>query len=202
MNNVLKNAAMLLALGSITLTGCKKDPDEVVKPTPPNENELITTFKLVMKDDSNPESLPLVFTWRDIDGDGPGLANPWDTLRLKSNTTYSTSLLLLDETKTPADTISDEVDEEGDEHQFFYKATDALLTVAYEDRDENGVPVGLFTKITTKAAGTGSLNIVLKHQPDVKPKSGSGDETKGSTDINLTFVVEVKAPPALIVEAK
>lgn len=194
-NNLLKSSLIIMTSLSLGLVSCKKDKDVVPEPKAPNENEVITTFSLVMIEDGGAKAAPLVFTWKDMDGDGPGKPSKFDTIRLKPNTTYTTFLLLLDETKTPADTISDEVVKEDDEHQFFFKPMAGLgLSVSYLDEDKNKVPVGLETKFTTTTAGNGNLQILLKHQPDVKPKSGSGDETKGSTDIDLTFRVEIKSP--------
>ena len=54
-------------------------------------------------------------------------------------------------------------------------------------------PVGLVAKVTTKATGTGTLRIILRHQPPVNGKPvKDGTEIPGSSDMDLTFDVEVK----------
>jgi hypothetical protein len=194
--NLIKNTSMIGLALAMGMTSCKKDKDEVPAPAKPNENELITTVKLLSVDEYSEEAEILQeFTWRDLDGDGPKAPTQIDTVKLVSNSNYKFVLLLLDETKTPADTISEEVLEEGDEHQFFFKNTGGLdLEYSYEDADENGVPIGIAFSAQTKLAASGGLNIVLKHQPGVKPKEGKGDESKGSTDINITMPVKVSNP--------
>ena len=191
MKNLLKSSLYLAALTAISLTSCKKDKDAVVAPAKPNENEVITTFKVVFQQSDKP-AFQSVFVWRDLDGDGPLKPSSFDTIRLLPNKTYNTSFIILDETKTPADSTSNEVEEEGTDHQFFFKSLLGLnLTTAYADKDANNVPIGLKTTVTTGAAGKGNWNIILKHQPAVKPKSGNGDESKGSVDLTLTFPVKI-----------
>lgn len=192
-NNLFKSSLLLLATASIGLVSCKKDKDPVPAPAKPNENEVITTFILVMTEvDPISRVAPLRFTWKDMDGDGPVLPTI-PTIVLQPNKVYNTNLIILDETKTPVDTTSNEIKEEGYEHQFFFKPTVGLnLEVKYADFDKNGVPLGLVTTFTTKAASTGNITIVLKHQPDAKPKTGQGDESKGSTDINISLPVKIQ----------
>ena len=62
------------------------------------------------------------------------------------------------------------------------------------DKDKNGLPIGLSSSILTQStAGTGKLNLLLKHQPELNGVSvKTGQEAGGSTDIDLTFDVEVK----------
>ncbi|HEX8546830.1 MAG TPA: hypothetical protein VF691_07695 [Cytophagaceae bacterium] len=173
---------------------CKKDPDKVAIPINPNEGELITTVTLTFIEKENPLN-KVIAAFRDPDGDGPKGITQWDTIRLDANKTYDVEALLLDETKTPLDTISNEVKEEGDGHQLFYIASNPSLTITYADKDENGVPIGLKTVFKTGNAATGKdevVKVLLKHQGKDKPKSGSGDINVGDTDINVTFPVIIK----------
>lgn len=189
MNTLIKSSICLAALAAVSLTSCKKDKDDVVTPAKPNENEVITTFKIVMTQADQP-AFTSVFVWRDIDGSM--IPTSFDTIRLSPNKTYNTSFIILDETKNPVDSTSNEVKEEGTDHQFFFKSLLGLnLTTTYADKDANMVPIGLKTVVKTGAASKGNWNIILKHQPEVKPKSGMGDESKGSVDINLTFPVKI-----------
>ena len=114
---------------------CEKD-DPVI----PNEEELITTLNYQLMPESGGDTVVLSF--KDIDGDGgnaPVIANGV----LKANTTYAGTLTLLNESVSPADNITEEVEEEGDEHQFFFEASTGLnATISYDDVDVNGTPVG------------------------------------------------------------
>lgn len=160
---------------------CKKDPHS---PECHDETELVTTLILDLGQSglTNPK-------WQDIDGTGGN--NPSiDTIFLTKSTTYnSVKLILLDESKTPVDTISNEVREEAEDHQFFFNPSLADLTVEMLDKDKNDKPIGLETKWVVGAnTGTGNLRIVLKHQPGSK----DGSMTTGETDVDVTFPVVVK----------
>ena len=110
MTHTTKNIFTVLTFSgllSLTLfqTSCKKD---TIQPPNPNVEELITTFKITLTDSAgvNPTVTAM---YRDLDGDGGVGPSIFDSIKLKPNTTYNASILLLDETKTPADTISNEV---------------------------------------------------------------------------------------------
>ena len=105
--------ACIAALGS-----CKKDEDLVTVPPPiENEGEVITTMTLLFTDAAGVQP-DVTATFRDPDGDGGLNYDIFDTIRLMNNTVYNTSIILLNETESPADTISNEVLEEDDEHLF------------------------------------------------------------------------------------
>ena len=174
---------------SALLLSCKKNHDEAPSPQDQNETELITTVSLIIK-----ENGALVNTFTFNDPDGAGGVNPTvDQITLDANKTYTCTLLLLDETKNPIDTTSLEIEEEKDVHQFFFHPSAGLdMAFAYEDYDDHHVPVGLQSTIHTGAAGTGTLRIVLNHQPGVKPTSGNGDEALGETDMEVSFDVTIQ----------
>lgn len=69
----------------------------------------------------------------------------------------------------------------------------SLFTTTILDKDNNGLPVGLSSSVVTSAsAGTGKLNLLLKHQPELNGvKVKTGQEAGGSTDIDLLFDVEI-----------
>ncbi|MBK7956638.1 MAG: hypothetical protein IPK03_00040 [Bacteroidetes bacterium] len=48
--------------------------------------------------------------------------------------------------------------------------------------------MGLKVEVTTVAASKGSLDVVLKHQPNIK----SGSQNVGSTDIDASFILIIK----------
>lgn len=186
----------LLRLGSIIViatlalaaSGCE---DDATNPGTNNPQELITTVRLTLTDPANPSTIASV-QWRDADG--PGGASPTvDTLRLRSGITYEGRILLLDETKTPADTISNEVKEESSVHQFFYTPSTSLqglLAVFTTDKDTNNRPVGLGFDLTTASdtAGMGTLRVVLSHYDD-QPKDGMNPSTESDIDVALPVVI-------------
>lgn len=158
--------------------GCKKD-DEVVK----DESENITTVKLVFNNGGSSKT----YSWKDLDGDG-GNSPIIDTIKLSKNTVDSFSVKVLDESKNPIVDITPEILEEKNDHQFFYTVSSALLNTRYLDKDDNGIPVGLQVESSVGNASVGTLQVVLKHQPNVK----NGTVAAGETDIDILFPVVIQ----------
>jgi hypothetical protein len=185
---MFKNALLLLFVAaSLVMTSCEKE-DPVI----PNEEEVITTLNYTLT--AVGDAGIVTFSFQDLDGDGAG-APTITGGDLVANTTYTGVLELLNETESPAEDITEEIEEEDDEHQFFFQSDIDGLSVAYNDEDEDGNPVGLSTTLTTADAGSGSLTIILRHEPLKSAANVSdGDITNadGETDIEVTFAVEVK----------
>ena len=171
----------LTAIVGMTLTqiSCNK---KTTTPPNPNEEELITTFRLTLTDSAGVQP-SVTIQYKDLDGDGGNNPSVWDSIRLKSNTTYNAQILLLNETVSPADTISNEVLEEGKDHLFCFTPTSVNTSIKRTDLDVNNLEIGLQSKWKTGAISTGTVQIVLRHQPDTK--TGSCDP--GASDLDLTF---------------
>jgi hypothetical protein len=178
----------IMLSGAMFVACKKKDDPKPSNPQNPNEQELITTLKLILTEDGTTN----VSTFQFADLDGPG-GNPptQDNILLSANKTYHGRIVLLDQTKNPVDSVSNEVEEKKDIHEFFFTPAGVNITSTYTDFDTHGVPVGLYPDFATGAASTGTLKITLKHQPGLKPTSGNGDITIGETDIEVTFNVSV-----------
>lgn len=190
MKDTIKTLGNILPLILLVLTlsaSCKKDKDDVMDPQPPvNEGEVITTIRLSFIDSAG--VLPLhTATFRDPDGDGGMAPDIHDTIRLTENNTYFVSLLLLNETETPPDTISNEVLAEADEHIFCFTPSGADLNIVRTDSDGT-YEIGLKSTWYSGVAGTGTVKVVLKHQPGSK----DGSCTPGDTDIDVDFVTEIQ----------
>ncbi|CAM1354563.1 type 1 periplasmic binding fold superfamily protein [Tenacibaculum insulae] len=177
----------LLFISSIVVTSCSDDdtPEHI------HEEEVITTMKVVLTPTTGPA---ITIESRDLDGDGPDVPVITEGI-LAANTTYSAVITLLNETESTPEDITEEVAEEAEEHQFFYKATTIASTFTYEDNDLDGNPIGINFTVQTADAGTGSYTITLKHEPN---KSGAnvkeGDITNagGETDIEVVFPITVQ----------
>ena len=175
--------ALMLFLAAGLVSSCDNDNEEA----PENEEELITTVSLLMQDAGT--SNIVTATFRDPDGEGGNAPTKFDEIVLKPNTVYNTTVVLLNESVTPAEDITEEVEEEADDHQLFYTPTTGLnVTVTYNDQDSKNLPVGLSTKITTGAASTGKLKVTLKHQPGTK----NNNIATGETDVELDFTTRVQ----------
>lgn len=191
MKNLTKNIFQLLVavLFVITLSNC--GDDEPVEPG--NEEELITTVNLTFAPTSG---TAVTMKFYDEDGeDGP--INPVITGGvLKSNTEYSVSVELLNESESPVEDITEEIEEEDKEHQFFFQVSSALnLTHSYDDQDGDGNPVGLSNKMTTGDTSTGTLTVILRHEPDKSATGVSGGDVTnagGSTDVDFDLSVSIE----------
>lgn len=187
----MKKAKWLLVFTTLSfsafLNGCKDDA-----PDPVNEEELITTLRLTF---TPAAGTPSVLQFQDLDGDG---GNPpvitSDTLN--ANTNYAVAISVLNESESPVEDITTEIQNEGEEHQFFFQPAAGLnLTFTYNDTDAGGRPIGLSNTAQTGAASGGTLTVTLRHEPD-KQAAGveDGDITNagGETDIEVTFDVVIQ----------
>ena len=186
-NNILKLAFISIAISAF-IGSCKKDDDQIDVPPPVvNEPEVITTLTIQFVDSSNSSNI-VTATFRDPDGDGGLSYDIFDTIRLASNKTWYAEILLLNETVSPADTISNEVLEEANDHLICFTPSGTSANVIITDLDGNSLPIGLLSKWKTTTTGLGTMQIVLKHQPGVK----DGSCSLGDTDIDVNFQVEVQ----------
>ena len=187
----MKNSKSILFLTLISclfiFNSCKDDD-----PIPVNGEEVITTLNYIL----TPTTGDVVtLSFLDLDGDG-GNAPTISGGTLQANMTYTGVLDLKNESEDPGEDISAEVKEEDEDHQFFFSVDgDLKLNVAYDDVDADGKPVGLETTLTTLEASTGTLTIVLRHEPN-KSADGVADGTitnaGGETDIEVSFAMVIE----------
>ena len=90
----------------------------------------------------------------------------------------------------PAEDITEEVQEEDDEHQVFFSASGVVMEFVYMDFDGDGNPLGTQFVLAPISQGDGSLTITLIHEPN-KPNDGL-DTAGGEIDIQTTFSVTVQ----------
>ncbi|MFT4644604.1 MAG: hypothetical protein ACI8ZX_001009 [Planctomycetota bacterium] len=182
------NLLLVLAISSaLFMTSCEKD-DPII----PNEEEVITTLNYTLTPEGG--GTVIVLSFQDLDGDG-GDAPVITGGTLAANTIYNGALTLLNEVENPAENITEEVEEEAIEHQFFFDISTSDITIAYMDLDANGFPIGLDTKLTTTNTGSATITVVLRHEPAKDATDvNTGDITNagGETDIEVTFNVDVQ----------
>lgn len=204
--NVMNIAYIAVILAS--MNACKKDKNipPVDSPIPPtNSTELITTMKIMLYDTTAHSTA--IYAFSDIDGAGGNTGmfsgtNQMDSvIQLTKNHVYNCSILLLDESKSPTDTISHEVKQESVDHMFFFNAinptsnpysvylTGCNTTIKYLDLDSNNRGVGLNTLWIAPSVSLSKspLMIELRHQPGIK----NGTYAPGETDIQVLFKVLV-----------
>jgi hypothetical protein len=151
---------------------------------PDNESELITTVSITF---TPATGAARTFKWADKDGAG-GLAPVIESISLAANTNYTTSVNFLDESKSPALSITAEIQEESNDHLVCYTASGNGPTIQITDQDKKKNPLGLSGTAKTATAGSGSLKISLKHEPDKKSATPC---STGETDVEVTFPVTI-----------
>jgi hypothetical protein len=180
----------------LLLSGCDKDPE------PENIPEEITKVVLTF---TPAGGAPVVVEAVDPDLDGPQ-SIVIGSIALAANTNYTLTIEMFNGFYAPTDpeyNVTEEVEEEGAEHQLFFSWSDGVFSnpagtgnigatgaVNYTDSDENGLPIGLTTTWTTGTATTGkSFRIMLKHQPEIK--SATSTSADGESDLDITFPINI-----------
>lgn len=169
---------VIIAVFSSLLISC--DPSN---PNNPNDQEIITSVVITATEGPNTYQ----FAYTDPDGNGGNIPTI-DTIFLSPLKIYEVSIQLIDETKTPDDTLTNAILAEAEDHQFFYNISGANLTNTYNDADVNALPIGLVVTWTTGSASIGNLVLTLKHQPGIK----DGLITTGETDIEISFPISIQ----------
>ena len=193
---------LALLIMTITIVSCSDD-DEA--PEEENEVEVITDVALVFTNTNDPNDVVRA-TAEDPDGEGVQDLIVDGAITLSTSTTYTLTYEIFNNLETPGEDIGEEIEEEDDEHQFFFSFTDGAFAsptgngnvdnasdpLNYADTDDNGNPIGLETTWTTGANPLAGQNftVVLKHQPEVK--TATSGSTDGDTDFNLSFTLNVQ----------
>jgi len=183
------------------LASCSKD-DPQKEDTP----ELITKVTLTFTPTGGGANV--VVTATDPDGDAAQNFTIDGPIDLAVNTQYELTIELINglvAVGEPGYDLTEEVEEEGDEHMFFFGWTGSIFQtptgngnidnraddVSYGDVDAGGLPIGFLSTWTTEAAsGSGTFRLLLKHQPELKTATSAS--TVGETDLDLEFIVNVQ----------
>ena len=198
-----KHVTLIVMAASFAIAACGDDGGSQ------NENEVLTTVSLSFAPMGGGVAVSAAFD--DPDGDG-GAAPTVDPINLVNGTTYTLTVRFQNRLENPPEEITDEVRDEGDEHQIFFTGTavngpatdnpSAPLRHTYGDIDVGGLPIGL-TNTIVAATGSGMLTITLRHLPPldgaaVKVADLAGRVTSsgtssigGDTDAEVSFMVTV-----------
>lgn len=175
--------------------GCEDDDDPVIE----NPEEVITNITLTLTPSGGGGGgAPVILAFSDPDGDGGTDPTLLVSGPLAANATYSGSLTLTNASNPSAvEDITAEVRAEDEEHQAFYiVGGGANLTATYTGTpDANGDPVGLETEMTTGAASSGTLRIVLLHEPNKGASGlniGNPDPAGGESDVDIRFDITIQ----------
>jgi len=221
------------------IASCNKKAESVTPALP--GNEFLTTVQLRLVNAADPTEIhtgswsqmsPTSHTYQP---DSAYFNNAY--LNLKANATYHCSVIILDSTQTPVDSVSNEILQRENYHLFLFQPSPILasnvvisntttyiptadwitndntdttaggisineiaippstlsplnLLVNRTDMDDNTPPmqIGLQDDFITGAASTGTLRVVLRHQPNAK----NGTYPPGSSDLDVTYAVTIQ----------
>jgi hypothetical protein len=136
-------AVLFLALFLLTIFACNKGA-ETVTPALPG-NEFLTTVELQLVNTANPADVqtarwtqfsPYTHSYQP-DSSYVALAS----LTLHANSTYSGQVIILDETKTPADTVSTEIKARENYHLFFFQPSPIASGNIIISNESTDIPV-------------------------------------------------------------
>jgi hypothetical protein len=177
---------LFISIICISFAACSSDDDST--PTIVNEEEVITTVTLTLTPATGEEIELRSF---DADGDGPNPPVVTVSRDLVANTTYTGSIAFLNETESPAEDITLEVQDEADEHQVMFTIGTSLnVNITYADFDADSNPLGTRISLETAEASQGNLTLTLRHEPK-KPNDGSLADAGGETDVQVSFPVSI-----------
>jgi hypothetical protein len=185
---------ILLCL-AIFVLGCSKDSE----PEHIHEEEVITRVTLSVKKEGS--STPVLYTWND-DHDEEDHSGEEDhdeeesQLKLDSNSTYEVEVSFYNASNpSNIEDITEEVQEEADEHQVFYEIIGmsgmSIMAASGDTKDSNGSAVLLKTVWKTTAVTKGEVRVYLIHEPTSKTGSTRTD-FGGETDVKVDFHVDVQ----------
>jgi len=197
-------SGLLLLLAAFVFASCGTDSSPEAPPVE-NEEEVITDVTLVFTN-SNDDSDVVTARAQDPDGEGVQELQVLDDIQLQAGVTYTLTFEILNGLESPPEDIGEEIEEEDDEHQFFFQFTENAFNspegdgnfdnaddpVNYNDFDDEGNPVGLETTWTTsnETLNDGLFRVRLQHQPDLKSSSTTVND--GDTDIDITFTLVIQ----------
>ena len=199
MKNIFKLNYLLYAVLTLFIfTACEEDE---AAPEEENEVEVFTDVKLVFTPSGGGAAVEAAA--QDPDGAGVQELQVLGSIDLAANTSYTLTMVIENCLESPCELMNEEIEEEDEEHQFFFAFTNDAFTspagngnidsasdpLNYNDADGNGNAIGLNTSWTTGSASSGTFTVQLQHQPDVK--TATSGATDGDTDFALTFNLSI-----------
>ena len=199
MKNIFKLNYLLYAVLTLFIfTACEEDE---AAPEEENEVEVFTDVKLVFTPAGGGAAVEAAA--QDPDGAGVQELQVLGAINLAANTSYTLTMVIENCLESPCELMNEEIEEEDEEHQFFFAFSDDAFTspagngnidsasdpLNYNDVDGNDNSIGLNTSWTTGVASSGTFTVRLQHQPDVK--TATSGATDGDTDFALTFNLNI-----------
>ena len=153
MKNIFKLNYLLYAVLTLFIfTACEEDE---AAPEEENEVEVFTDVKLVFTPTGGGAAVEAAA--QDPDGAGVQELQVLGAINLAANTSYTLTMVIENCLESPCELMNEEIEEEDDEHQFFFAFTNDAFTspagngnidsasdpINYNDSDGNGNSLGI-----------------------------------------------------------
>ncbi|MFN0203305.1 MAG: hypothetical protein ACKVTZ_17390 [Bacteroidia bacterium] len=177
------------AIAALSITSCSKKEDVKPKDQGIGDEEAITRYTLTLTSGT----VTGTASFNDPDDSGP-IVPTITGLTLKAGLTYSGTISVYDDSKTPVVFVNQEIEEESDAHRFHYifspsEGSGVNIVTTISDVDSNGNPLGLtYSLAVGTATGTGKLRVILRHFDETTKTDNPVD---GEADIDQDFDVTV-----------
>ena len=152
----MKNILFLL-LAVATFLSCGKEN---------GDKDAMTTINFLLVADDLSDAVQ--FKYHDIDGpNGPEQGFVTDAV-LKPGLTYTGSVSILNGTTTPTTNVNETIMANPEDYRVYFSISpNNVATIDVMDKDSNGMPIGLETRLTTSnQEGDHTLKIQLVRSPD------------------------------------
>ncbi|QDH80139.1 hypothetical protein FKX85_14275 [Echinicola soli] len=194
------SALAVMTILSVALLSCGKDD-----PVPELDQEVITDVTLTFTEvDGNDDIIGTAMEYNASSDEGIGLGGNViidDIDGLEPGKRYLVEITAYNGIAN--EDITEEIKEEGDEHQFFFLGSaftgeSTILEYAYDDEDEDRNPIGLRGFVTVNentGNGTSVFNLVLRHDLDKNfegadnPSWENFVQAGGESDLDIDFDV-------------
>lgn len=190
MNTIKKPWIFVLAALMFGFASCDSDD-----PEPENDEEVITDVTLTFTElDAGGSPVGLAFSFTASDPQGIELGNPTiQTVVLEKGKNYLMDISVFNSIEN--EDITEEIEEEADEHQFYFLGSAFVGSSAPLAYEYNDAQVGLDGTVSVSSSSFNSANmrIVLRHDLDKNypgadnPSFEDFNMAGGSSDLDITF---------------
>ncbi len=176
------NRLFILLLSLVAVFGCSKDK---------LDQDAMTTINFLLIADDLSDGVQ--FKYHDLDGpDGPLQGFVTDAV-LSPNLGYTGTISILNERTNPTTKVNDEIMANPNDYQVFFTLSDPNVDVKVMDKDDNGMPLGLSTRVTTGSQeGDYTMKIQVVKNGN-KSNAGTAEEAGGEIAIESEFIVYIRA---------
>ena len=199
MLNSKKTILYAFLFAAFTFTACESDD-----PVPENDGEVITDVILNFQElDASANPVGAVFSFRAYDPQGieVGATPTIETVELTRGKTYQLNIEVRNSIEN--EDITEEILEEGDEHQFYFLGTafvgSPVLTYQYDDLSGELIGVqGIVTVLQNPGVNNASMQIILRHDLDKNYPGADNPSFQeyamagGESDLDITFPIVIE----------